>query len=147
MKDRIICIMEHEGMTPSRFAEVIGIQRSAMSHITSGRNNPSLDVVVKVLEQFTYINPDWLIFGKGNMAREEITKEPDLFTNEAFFSTNPTDVSEKRQENAFKTQQITPNHTVIENVILKEAPPKIIAKIMVFYTDNTYDTFVLEKSK
>ena len=47
MKDRILAVMEHEGLTPSKFAEAIGIQRSAMSHIISGRNNPSLDVLIK----------------------------------------------------------------------------------------------------
>lgn len=41
MKERILAVMEHEGLTPSKFAEAIGIQRSAMSHIISGRNNPS----------------------------------------------------------------------------------------------------------
>jgi transcriptional regulator with XRE-family HTH domain len=47
MRDRILKIMEREGLTPSKFAESIGIQRSAMSHIISGRNNPSLDVLLK----------------------------------------------------------------------------------------------------
>ena len=50
MRDRILKIMEREGLTPSKFAESIGIQRSAMSHIISGRNNPSLDVLLKILE-------------------------------------------------------------------------------------------------
>ena len=45
MKDRILKVMEREEMTPARFSEAIGIQRSAMSHIVSGRNNPSLDVL------------------------------------------------------------------------------------------------------
>ena len=55
MRDRILKIMEREGLTPSKFAESIGIQRSAMSHIISGRNNPSLDVLLKILERFTYV--------------------------------------------------------------------------------------------
>lgn len=29
MKERILAVMEHEGLTPSKFAEAIGIQRSA----------------------------------------------------------------------------------------------------------------------
>ena len=62
MKDRILAVMEHEGLTPSKFAEAIGIQRSAMSHIISGRNNPSLDVLIKILERFTY----------GDMLRKDI---------------------------------------------------------------------------
>ena len=49
MKERILQIMNQAGLNHSKFAEVIGIQRAAMSHITSGRNNPSLDVVSKIL--------------------------------------------------------------------------------------------------
>jgi transcriptional regulator with XRE-family HTH domain len=65
MKARILQIMESEGLSPSKFAETIGIQRSAMSHIISGRNNPSLDVLMKILETFPYVDSDWLLFGKG----------------------------------------------------------------------------------
>ena len=72
MRDRILKIMEREGLTPSKFAESIGIQRSAMSHIISGRNNPSLDVLLKILERFTYVDSDWLLFGKGEMIREHV---------------------------------------------------------------------------
>ena len=81
MRDRILKIMEREGLTPSKFAESIGIQRSAMSHIISGRNNPSLDVLLKILERFTYVDSDWLLFGKGEMVREHVFTEPNLFTN------------------------------------------------------------------
>ena len=81
MRDRILKIMEREGLTPSKFAESIGIQRSAMSHIISGRNNPSLDVLLKILERFTYVDSDWLLFGKGEMVREHVLTEPNLFTN------------------------------------------------------------------
>ena len=64
MIERITKIREREGMTPSKFAEAIGIQRSAMSHILNGRNNVSLDVLIKILERFTYVDSDWLLFGK-----------------------------------------------------------------------------------
>lgn len=147
MIERITSIMDREGMTPSKFAETIGIQRSAMSHLTSGRNKPSLDVLMKILEQFTYINAEWLLFGKGSMIKQEGTIEPDLFTNEAFFPGNVTTVPENRRENALKTPQNTVKHPVIESFIPQENASKKIAKIMVFYTDNTFDTFVLEKSK
>ena len=61
-KDRIMLIMNQKQLLPSQFAEIIGIQRAAMSHITSGRNNPSLDVLKKILERFPHISPDWLLF-------------------------------------------------------------------------------------
>ena len=51
-RERIMQVMTQKGLTSSQFAESIGIQRAAMSHITSGRNNPSLDVMKKILERF-----------------------------------------------------------------------------------------------
>ena len=63
MIERINQIMEREGLNSSKFAEEIGIQRSAMSHILNGRNNVSLDVLMKILGRFTDVNTDWLLFG------------------------------------------------------------------------------------
>ena len=67
MIERIMEIMRNKGFNSSRFAEEIGIQRAAMSHILNGRNNVSLDVCKKILEKFPEISADWLLFGKGEM--------------------------------------------------------------------------------
>lgn len=140
--------MESEGMSPSRFAEAIGIQRAAMSHILSGRNNPSLDVITKVLERYPYIDPDWLLFGKGNMLKHDTRKEqPDLFENPALFTPKGADTPEYRQETGSKTPQNMVKQTVIEKVVVQEKPSRIISKIVIFYSDNTFDTFVLDKNK
>lgn len=147
MKERIIQIMEREGLTPSKFAEEIGIQRSAMSHILSGRNNPSLDVLIKVLEKFTYVDSDWLLFGKGEMLREHASTEPDLFTNTIKSTPDVQVTPEYRKENGVDTSVNSHKTPVIEKVICKEKPSKNVSKIMIFYSDNTFDTFVPEKNK
>lgn len=70
-------------MTPSQFADTIGIQRSGMSHILAGRNNPSLDFVLKVLASFPEISPSWLLQGKGEMyANMSVSSQaqPELFS-------------------------------------------------------------------
>ena len=64
---RIISIMKSENMNATQFAEAIGIQRAAMSHIIQGRNKPSADVLYKISERFDTINPGWLLSGKGSM--------------------------------------------------------------------------------
>ena len=149
MKERILQIMNQAGLNHSKFAEVIGIQRAAMSHITSGRNNPSMDVVAKILEQFNYINPDWLIFGKGNMKRESyqtnIPKQADLFSNPSHIPPENKNISEYRQEIKEKRPQLPLKKIENESVIPKETPVKKVAKIMLFYSDNTFETFSPEK--
>ena len=52
--------------TASSFAEKIGVQRSSISHILSGRNKPSLDFVMKILNTYPEVNLYWLMDGKGN---------------------------------------------------------------------------------
>lgn len=147
MRDRILKIMEREGLTPSKFAESIGIQRSAMSHIISGRNNPSLDVLLKILERFTYVDSDWLLFGKGEMIREHMLAEPTLFTNTLENRPEVQASSENRREIGVETPVNSHKQPVVEQVIYQEKPSKNVSKIMIFYSDNTFDTFIPEKSK
>ncbi len=66
--------MKHEGINSTRLAEILGIQASGISHIMSGRNKPSYDFLLKLLQRFPQINPDWLILDKGPMYRDEIKK-------------------------------------------------------------------------
>ena len=69
MKDRIAKFLKAENISSSKFADEIGVQRSSISHIIAGRNNPSLELIQKILNRFDNINPDWLILGKGEMYR------------------------------------------------------------------------------
>ncbi|WP_210095861.1 helix-turn-helix domain-containing protein [Parabacteroides goldsteinii] len=147
MKERILAVMEHEGLTPSKFAEAIGIQRSAMSHIISGRNNPSLDVLIKILERFTYVDSDWLLFGKGTMMREHVLTEPNLFTNTTIIPSNVQDSPEYRKEIRVETPVNTTKQPVIEQIVCQDKPSRNVSKIMIFYSDNTFETFTPRKKQ
>jgi len=57
--------MEKDGLTSSRFADKIGVQRPALSHVLNGRNKVSLEMVTKILTAYPEISPDWLIQGEG----------------------------------------------------------------------------------
>lgn len=77
MNNRIAEILKSEGLTNSQFANLIGVQASAVTHILNGRNDPSLKVVKSILDNFRGINPDWLIAGIGEMYR----KSPEIVEN------------------------------------------------------------------
>ncbi|MEJ2112601.1 MAG: helix-turn-helix transcriptional regulator [Flavobacteriaceae bacterium] len=62
---RLQKIIDFYGETSSSFAEKIGVQRSSISHILSGRNKPSLDFVLKILSSFPEVEMYWLLNGKG----------------------------------------------------------------------------------
>lgn len=76
MKDRIILLIKAMNQTAAQFADEIGVQKSSISHIISGRNNASLDFIQKILFRYPEVNMDWLMFGKG-----PIFKSPDEVTN------------------------------------------------------------------
>lgn len=67
MKDRIAHIIRAKNLTASEFATLLGVQPSGVSHILSGRNNPSLDFVKRIKDCFPEYNLDWLVLGTGPM--------------------------------------------------------------------------------
>lgn len=65
MKDRIVLLIKAKNLTAAQFADEIGVQKSGISHIISGRNNASLDFIQKILLRYPEVRIDWLMFGKG----------------------------------------------------------------------------------
>jgi plasmid maintenance system antidote protein VapI len=146
--------MEAEGFSPSKFADEIGIQRAVVSHITTGRNEPSKDVIIKILERFPDVSPDWLLLGKGDMRRNKTgegsrtaaAKElPNLFASPGQIRHEEKKVTENRQETEVKQPVEAVQQTVKEIISVKETPARKVLRIMVFYSNNTYETFVPEK--
>lgn len=116
-RTRIEKIMQHEAMTSGQFAQEIGIQNSTLSHILNSRNNPSLDVMKKILNRFPLINSDWLILGQGAMFRQESHSQmPTLFG----FEEESSSLSDVLYEN--NTDVFTQNNSSKENSQLKNIP-------------------------
>lgn len=61
---RISQILEEQQLSSSAFADTIGVQRSSISHVLSGRNKPSLEFILKIIRAFPSYSTDWLLFGK-----------------------------------------------------------------------------------
>lgn len=97
LNERISKVIEYSQLTPSEFADEIDVQRSSISHITSGRNKPSLEFIIKIKSRFPELLWDWLVTGEGEMLKPELpeseiseeqpeedpvktTPLPDLFT-------------------------------------------------------------------
>lgn len=90
LNERITKVIEYSALSLSEFADEIEVQRSNISHITSGRNKPSLDFLIKIKERFPELQWDWLIKGDGEMLKNvepepvpqkpKPTSLPDLFS-------------------------------------------------------------------
>jgi len=72
---RLQKIIDHYDENASSFAEKVGVQRSSISHVLSGRNKPSLDFVMKVLKAFPEVNMYWLLNGKGSFPPADKTDD------------------------------------------------------------------------
>ncbi len=158
MKDRISKLLKAEGMTAAKLADEIGVQASGISHILSGRNNPSIDFVVKLLERFRGISPDWLLLGKGEMNRMPLSKlnvsesvisqapENDLFSktieNDVKDSIHKGLENDFIPENANKpnnstsvSSQAIPDKTEVSNILKK------VEKVIVLFNDGTFEYY------
>jgi len=160
MLDRILLILQIKNLSSSKFAEEIGVQRSGISHIISGRNKPSLEFVQKLLNRFPDINAEWLISGKGEMIKSEPQRKEievqteinyknnsnsskDLIIDEDFNSVNADEKDGKiiqdtlindESENRTKNQ----NFKNIEENPLKALNNNEIERIMLFYKNKTF---------
>ena len=141
--------MQKEEMTAAQFAEKIGLSPSSLSHILNGRNNPSLDVVMKIHKACNYVNLPWLIYGEGEMEwKAEVPKSEEtgisgmaLFDESTFFTPEGTEERENRKEMAPKSPVFTPKEIVREEIKYIEKPARKITEIRIFFDNGTYETF------
>lgn len=147
MKDRIRLIMENENLTPAKFADKLQVNRSIISHILNGRNNASLDVVMKILLEMPYVNTEWLLNGTEPMYKEgidadTIPKEPDLF-HQNDINTAP-DIEKNKEEKEFTVNSRHKTPESIENKHIESIKivSKKISQIMIYYDDHTFESFI-----
>ncbi|MDN3493723.1 helix-turn-helix domain-containing protein [Winogradskyella bathintestinalis] len=118
--ERLQKIINFYSESASSFAEKIGVQRSSISHILSGRNKPSLDFVMKVLHSYPEVDLYWLMNGKGNF---------------------PSDPKMINSSNARVTKDATHQKSSIELPVSKSNSDSEIEKIVIFYTDGTFKSY------
>lgn len=73
MQERFKQLLEEKNLTATRFAALIKVNASAMSHILNGRSKPGFDVLDKIAQAFPDLNLNWLISGKGSMYNSSIS--------------------------------------------------------------------------
>ena len=123
-KERIEKVMSSLGLNARQFAAEIRVQPGTISNMMAGRNNPSLEVMKRIMDRYTTLNPEWLIAGRGEMWRTEPGQEPGLFDAMA---------PDPKDKKVRTTQKEEPQ--------VVAAPQKQISRIVVYYTDNTYEEF------
>jgi transcriptional regulator with XRE-family HTH domain len=144
MKERILVFLQNENKSYAQFAEEIGVQPSGISHILSGRNNPSLDFIVKMLLKYPSLSADWLLFGRGAM--HKYVSQPTLFDtepqieadnavlpHEGINATHVTPDVPEGAENAPVTKEIESQEV--------SSGHKRLTRVMFFYSDKSFSEY------
>lgn len=134
-------ILDYYSLTASAFADKIGVQRSSLSHLLSGRNKPSLEFILKITEVFKEVDLYWLLQGKGEFPKNE---DQNTFTANAI----QNDLFEEEATKNLETPILNDIPLQKENNLgskLLEDSNESIEKIVIFYTNGTFKSYNSKK--
>ena len=137
MEERINRILKHYNLSSTQFADEIGVQRSSVSHVLTGRNKPGFDFIQKIIGTFPEISAEWLITGVGNMFKQDIQPSDELF------------VEQKSEQESYDTKRIERSEEDIktnsDNDLAKETeidvPKRSVERIIVIYSDRSFEEY------
>ena len=142
MKERLLEFLKTENKSSAQLADEIGVQPSGISHILSGRNNPSLDFILKMLEKYQFLSSDWLLFGKGTMYKDKqmkslfdemevIDRKPDIGTE--------TNVIDKQ---VMKKSPIENDNMSLSVASVEKKEKSMLSRIVMFYDDGSFEEYL-----
>ena len=168
-RERIELLMKCYDLSPSQFAERTGIQRASVSHIISGRNKPSLEVMLKVYDAFPGVDMKWLMTGIGEVP---VRQSAEAVAPETIFQ-QPVQASLQPQNDLFAAPEPSvapvvedpkPRRTAVFQAAKEKSsdlrakraqvgryaqmmavqPDKKIKEVRIYYSDGTYETLIPE---
>lgn len=145
---RLEIILDYYNLSASSFADKVGVQRSSLSHLLSGRNKPSLDLIMKIVSEFPEVDLYWIINGKGNFPKSEnqnletrttpisqnISQESKIENQPDLFSTEPN--VEKNRVNEISEEKFS-NTRILEGI---HSSPEI-DRIVIFFKDGSFKSY------
>lgn len=141
---RLESVLEYYGLNASAFADQIGVQRSSMSHLLSGRNKPSLDFVMKILEVFPDVDLYWILMGKGTFPKSNTEEKVETQKSSSSILSN-----QNMSKDLFSTIEINSEEEekrenkkspVLKNEKLNLEDDEI-EKIVLFYKNGTFKAY------
>ena len=145
---RLEKILDYYNLNASSFADKIGVQRSSLSHLLSGRNKPSLDFVLKISEVFPEVDLYWILngegtFPKGDTKLEQKTIAPlesKIVTETVFEKKNsPEDLFSKMESSPIENKKIETSDTSKQLQNFNNNGE--VDKIVFFYKNGTFKIY------
>lgn len=129
--ERLQMVIKMHNLTNSSFADKIGVQRSSISHVLSGRNKPSVDFLQKILTTFPKVDANWLVNGKQmsqGVSQEQAVSPPSL-------SIRQKEAVKEEEQAEYTLQQEKEENEPRQSV----DSTRKIKKIVIFYSDGTFE--------
>ena len=147
MREKLLNLMKSEQLTASKLAELLDIQPSGISHILSGRNKPSFDLVQKILRRFPRVNPDWLLLDKDEMYRTiDIEPKPAAWQS---ISTDELDGTMQQSPASGMTAPATNSSsasTPAQQIAAAYAPKSgKVKRVIVLFDDHTFESYEVSR--
>jgi transcriptional regulator with XRE-family HTH domain len=125
---RLQKIFNYYDLSAAAFADAINVGRSSISHILSGRNKPSLDFVLKIVQTYPEVELYWLLNGTGNFPGNlKVDDDPVIAT-----TPTPSRAQINPEIRQLPSEQKSP---------LTASSGRSIQKIVIFYKDGTFEAF------
>ncbi len=146
INDKIKQILIERNFTPSYFADEIGVQRSSISHILSGRNRPSFDIIQKIIRRFPELGYEWIMEEEAQYAQPQPGNRFSSQNSPAVNSTKGQEFSGPRStpsptNGSFRStrQEVQIDDDSIENADL--SAPRKVERILMFYDDGSFQEY------
>jgi transcriptional regulator with XRE-family HTH domain len=137
---RLEIILDYYNLSASAFADKINVQRSSLSHLLSGRNKPSLDFIIKVIEVFPEVDLYWILNGKGTFPKSE--KNFSIQSTKQEVTSDETNTPDLFSTDQTKSKQPFINNEIGKKTIsLSNNDVKTIERIVIFYTDGSFKNY------
>ncbi len=144
MKEKIEYLLRAGNYTATSLARLLDIQPSGLSHILSGRNKPSFDLVVKILRAFPDVNPDWLLLDSDQVYRNPTATElaaaqkyEDVSSEEA----SSLDASQNNQISESKNEEKNEQPSIFA---ASSNCGKSVERVIVLYSDKSFDSYSIK---
>lgn len=142
MNTRLKQFLAAENITQAQFADSINVVRASVSHVLSGRNNPSYEFIKSIMLVYPSLSMEWLMFGKGKMYKDPEnghTSSLPLLFPEADESIEPIElnIQEEPQEPVLDTQSIS-EIVSLDNAIQVPVKQRKVSKIIILFNDGTF---------
>ena len=133
MDEKLRILMQSENLTASRLAEILEVKPAAISHILSGRNKPSFELLCKIVNRFPQINPYWLLGNAEEMRNPNVAISTDA--NQVPTSGTLFDMQDGQSEKS-DNSDISQNPQTSE---ISHTSRSDIEKIIIIYRDNSFE--------